>query len=109
MRLVKEGKMPGLAAAAFALAAAGSLPRLLNWSMDATHSAVMLLLAVLLWRAGKAVLEENNRRLRRFSLAFGLALSLYGMYEDNKRYTRSSPYGRVKNSQSRSDDSRKVG
>ena len=44
-----------------------------------------------------------------FSLAFGLALSLYGMYEDNKRYTRSSPYGCVKNSQSRSDDSRKVG
>lgn len=75
MRLVKEGKMPGLAAAAFALAAAGSLPRLLNWSMDATHSAVMLLLAVLLWRAGKAVLEENNRRLRRFSLAFGLAFA----------------------------------
>lgn len=44
-----------------------------------------------------------------FSLAFGLAMSLYGMYEDNKRYTRSSPYGSVKNSQSRSDESRKVG
>ena len=66
MRLVKEGKVPGLAAAAFALAAAGCLPRLLNWAMDATHSAVMLLLAGLLWRAGKAVLEENNRWLRRF-------------------------------------------
>ena len=75
MRLVKEGKVPGLAAAAFALAAAGCLPRLLNWAMDATHSAVMLLLAGLLWRAGKAVLEENNRRLRRFSLAFGLAFA----------------------------------
>ena len=58
MRLVKEGKMPGLAAAAFALAAAGCLPRLLNWAMDATHSAVMLLLAGLLWRAGKAVLRK---------------------------------------------------
>lgn len=44
-----------------------------------------------------------------FALAAGLAMSLYGMYEDSQRYKRSSPYGCVKNSQSRSDDSRKVG
>ena len=72
---MKPVKTAGTAAAVCSLAGVGLMPRLLDWAMDATHSAVMLLLAGLLWRAGKAVLEENNRRLRRFSLALGLAFA----------------------------------
>lgn len=44
-----------------------------------------------------------------FSLAAGLAMSLYGMYEDSQRYKRSSPYGRVQHSERRNDNSRKAG
>lgn len=40
------------------------------------------------------------------ALASGLAMFLYGMYEDHKR---SSPYGRVQHSESRNDSSRKAG
>lgn len=36
-----------------------------------------------------------------FALGGGLAMSLYGMYEDCQRYKRSSPYGRVQHSESR--------
>lgn len=44
-----------------------------------------------------------------FALAAGLAMSLYGMYEDCQRYKRSSPYGRVQRSERRNDSSRKAG
>lgn len=44
-----------------------------------------------------------------FAVASGLALSLHGLYEDNKRYTKGSSYGRIENSRSRCDQSRKVG
>lgn len=43
------------------------------------------------------------------ALASGLAMSLYGMYEDCQRYKRSSPYGQVQHSESRNDSSRKAG
>ena len=44
-----------------------------------------------------------------FAVASGLALSLHGLHEDNKQYTKGSPYGRIENSRSRCDESRKVG
>lgn len=47
-----------------------------------------------------------------FALASGLAMSLYGMYEDNKRYSRNSPYGRIDCTEARSNQNngdRKVG
>ena len=69
---MKPVKTAGTAAAVCSLAGVGLLPRLLDWGIDATHSAGMLLLAGLLWTAGKAVLSEKDRRLLRFSLAFGL-------------------------------------
>lgn len=37
-----------------------------------------------------------------FALASGLAMSLYGMYEENQQYKRSSPYGRVERTEARS-------
>ena len=43
------------------------------------------------------------------ALASGLAMSLYGMYEDCQRDKRSSPYGQVQHSESRNDSSRKAG
>lgn len=43
------------------------------------------------------------------ALASGLAMSLYGMYEDCQRYKRSSPYGQVQHSESQNDSSRKAG
>ena len=89
-------KVEGLAVAALALIGAGQVVVWMNQAMQ------YALVTYGQWEAKAAPLIL-------FSLAFGLALSLYGMYEDNKRFTRSSPYGRVKNSQSRSDDSRKVG
>lgn len=75
MRLEAVGKRAGVGAAACALAAAGLLSCLLRWSADTTHSAAMLLLAGLLWAAGKAVFSEKDRRLLRFSLAFGLVFA----------------------------------
>ncbi len=69
---MKPVKTAGTAAAVCSLAGVGLLPRLLDWGIDATHSAAMLLLAGLLWAAGKAVFSEKDRRLLRFSLAFGL-------------------------------------
>ena len=92
-------KVEGLAVAALALIGDG----LVVWMNQAMQYA---LVAYGQWEVAEAA---KAAPLILFSLAFGLALSLYGMYEDNKRYTRSSPYGCVKNSQSRSDDSRKVG
>lgn len=47
-----------------------------------------------------------------FALASGTAMSLYGMYEDNKRYSRNSPYGRIERTEARSvqnDRDRKAG
>lgn len=44
-----------------------------------------------------------------FALGSGLAMSLYGMYEENQQYKRSSPYGRIQNSERLNDDSRKAG
>ncbi len=72
---MKPVKTAGTAAAVCSLAGVGLLPRLLDWGIDATHSAGMLLLAGLLWTAGKAVLSEKDRRLLRFSLAFGLVFA----------------------------------
>lgn len=69
---MKPVKTAGTAAAVCSLAGVGLLPRLLDWGIDATHSAAMLLLAGLLWAAGKAVFSEKDRRLLRFSLTFGL-------------------------------------
>lgn len=69
---MKPVKTAGTAAAVCSLAGVGLLPRLLDWGIDATHSAGMLLLAGLLWAAGKAVFSEKDRRLLRFSLTFGL-------------------------------------
>lgn len=37
-----------------------------------------------------------------FALASGLAMSLYGMYEENQQYKRNSPYGRVERTEARS-------
>lgn len=93
-------KVEGLTVAALALVGAGQVVVWMNQAMQ------YALVAYGQWEAAEAA---KAAPLILFSLAFGLALSLYGMYEDNKRYTRSSPYGCVKNSQSRSDDSRKVG
>ena len=93
-------KAEGLAVAALALVGAGQVVVWMN------HTMQYALVVYGQWEAAEAA---KAAPLILFALAFGLALSLYGMYEDNKRYTRSSPYGRVKNSQSRSDDSRKVG
>lgn len=93
-------KVEGLAVAALALVGAGQVVVWVNQAM--TYALV----TYCQWEPAEAA---HASPLILFSLAFGLALSLYGMYEDNKRYTRSSPYGCVKNSQSRSDDSRKVG
>ena len=59
MRLEAVGKRAGVGAAACALAAAGLLSCLLRWSADTTHSVAMLLLAGLLWAAGKAVLAKK--------------------------------------------------
>lgn len=72
---MKPVKTAGTAAAVCSLAGVGLLPRLLDWGIDATHSAGMLLLAGLLWTAGKAVLSEKDRRLLRFSLTFGLVFA----------------------------------
>ena len=72
---MKPVKTAETAAAVCSLAGVGLLPRLLDWGIDATHSAGMLLLAGLLWTAGKAVLSEKDRRLLRFSLAFGLVFA----------------------------------
>ena len=94
------GKIEGLAVAALALVGAGQVVVWMNQAMQYT------LVVYGQWEAAEAA---KAAPLILFALAFGLALSLHGMYEDNKRFTRSSPYGRVKNSQSRSDDSRKVG
>lgn len=47
-----------------------------------------------------------------FALASGLAMSLYGMYEENQQYKRSSPYGRVERTETRNtqnSNNRKVG
>lgn len=93
-------KAEGLAFAALALIGAGQV---VVWMNRAVSRALVVYGQ---WEAAEAA---KAAPLILFSLAFGLALSLHGMYEDNKRFTRSSPYGRVKNSQSRSDDSRKVG
>lgn len=93
-------KVEGLAVAALALIGAGQVVVWMNQAMQ------YALVTYGQWEAAEAA---KAAPLILFSLTFGLALSLYGMYEDNKRYTRSSPYGSVKNSQSRSDDSRKVG
>ncbi len=93
-------KVEGLTVAALALVGAGQVVVWMNQAMS--HALV----AYGQWEAAEAA---KAAPLILFALAFGLALSLYGMYEDNKRYTRNSPYGRVKNGQSRSDDSRKVG
>lgn len=93
-------KVEGLTVAALALVGAGQVVVWMNQAMTyalATYGQ---------WEPAEAA---KAAPLVLFALASGLAMSLYGMYEDNKRYTRSSPYGRVKNSQSRSDDSRKVG
>lgn len=49
---MKPVKTAGTAAAVCSLAGVGLLPRLLDWGIDATHSAGMLLLAGLLWTAG---------------------------------------------------------
>lgn len=93
-------KAEGLTVAALALVGAGQVVVWMNQAMQ------YALVVYGQWEAAEAA---KAAPLILFSLVFGLALSLYGMYEDNKRYTRSSPYGSVKNSQSRSDDSRKVG
>lgn len=93
-------KAESLAVAALALIGAGQV---VVWMNRAVSRALVVYGQ---WEAAEAA---KAAPLILFSLAFGLALSLHGMYEDNKRFTRSSPYGRVKNSQSRSDDSRKVG
>ena len=93
-------KVEGLTVAALALVGAGQVVVWMNQAMSRA------LVAYGQWEAAEAA---KAAPLILFALAFGLAISLYGMYEDNKRYIRSSPYGRVKNSQSRSDDSRKVG
>lgn len=93
-------KVEGLAVAALALVGACQVVVWMNQAMS--HALVVYGQ----WEAAEAAKASP---MILFSLAFGLALSLYGMYEDNKRYTRSSPYGGVKNSQSRSDDGRKVG
>lgn len=47
-----------------------------------------------------------------FALASGLAMSLYGMYEENQQYKRSSPYGHVERTEARSaqnSNNRKAG
>ena len=44
-----------------------------------------------------------------FALAAGLAMSLYGMYEDCQRHKCSSPYGLVQHIESRNDSSKKAG
>lgn len=93
-------KVERLAVAALALVGAGQVVVWMNQAM--TYALV----TYGQWEPAEAA---KAAPLVLFALASGLAMSLYGMYEDNKRYTRSSPYGSVKNSQSRSDDSRKVG
>ena len=93
-------KVEGLAVAALALVGAGQVVVWMNQAMS------YALVTYGQWEPAEAA---KAAPLILFSLASGLAMSLYGMYEDNKAYTRSSPYGRVKNSRSRSDESRKVG
>lgn len=44
-----------------------------------------------------------------FALVSGLAMSLYGLYEENEQYKRSSPYDSVQHSERRSDNGRKAG
>ena len=95
---MKPVKTAGTAAAVCSLAGVGLLPRLLDWGIDATHSAGMLLLAGLLWTAGKAVLSEKDRRLLRFSLAFGLIFAfcqLLGARLDSAARVASAVSGRL--------------
>lgn len=93
-------KVEGLTVAALALVGAGQVVVWVNQAM--TYALV----TYGQWEPAEAA---HASPLVLFALASGLAMSLYGMYEDSKRYTRSSPYGRVKNSESCSDDSRKAG
>lgn len=65
--------------------------------------------ALISWGGWEAAEAAKAAPWLLFAVASGLALSLYGMYEDNKQYMKSSPYGRIENSRSRCDQSRKVG
>ena len=98
-------KAEGLAVAALALVGAGQVVVWMN------HAMQYALVVYGQWETAEAAKAAGLPVL--FSIQGVMrdcaAHLCDGMYEDNKRYTRSSPYGRVKNSQSRSDDSRKVG
>lgn len=65
--------------------------------------------ALVVWGNWGAVEASSAAPWILFAVASGLALSLHGLYEDNKQYMKGSPYGRIENSRSRCDESRKVG
>lgn len=68
--------IPFACAALCGLAAVLTLPQLLNWQPDTTHSVLMAALFVLLTAMGARLLLSRDGRLKGFSLAFGLALAL---------------------------------
>lgn len=93
-------KIECLAVASLALVGAG---RVVVWL---TRGVTKALVAWGNWGAAEA---SSAAPWILFAVVSGLALSLHGLYEDNKRYTKGSPYGRIENSRSRRDESRKVG
>lgn len=63
-------------ACACALACVFWLPPLLLWDAQTTHSALLFALLALAAWLGAKLLSERDRRLRRFSLAFGFVFAL---------------------------------
>lgn len=92
-------KIECLAVASLALVGAG---RVVVWL---TRGVTKALVAWGNWGAAEA---SSAAPWILLAVASGLALSLHGLYEDNKRYTKGSPYGCIENSRSRCDESRKV-
>lgn len=92
-------KILKVAVAALALVGAGQV---LVWMVQGIAKALVV------WGNWGAAEASNAAPWILFAVASGLALSLHGLYEDNKHYSRQS-YGRIENSRSRCDESRKVG
>lgn len=93
-------KAEGLAVAALALIGAGQV---VVWMVQGVTKALVV------WGNWGAAEASSAAPWILFAVASGLALSLHGLYEDNKRYTKGGSYGRIENSRSRRDESRKVG
>lgn len=92
-------KLLKAAVAALALVGAGQV---VVWMVQGVTKALVV------WGNWGAAEASSAAPWILFAVASGLALSLHGLYEDNKQYTKGSSYGRIENSRSRCDQSRKV-